>query len=691
MRKSSICLALLALVGCTVEPEKASPFRIDAPFDAKAWEKTAVSELGDYLGRVALSGKVTVEGRGGVVFHVGDTAFAASKGMRSDAFADEEWAIRSFGSDVVLNGGGTRGCLYAVYRFLEDFCDVRWWMDGDEDVPDAKPLAFPALNRRGKPHFPYRDIYRSKKDDFRTAVRNRLNGNGDSRISPEFGGGEVFGPPYHCHTWRFHVPWEKYGAAHPEYFALLDGKRTGGKRAQLCLSNPDLPKVMAESVEGMIAKGEAEAKAQGVRPPKLYDMSQNDVRNKTCQCEACKALQEKHGVSGYQLLFENKVAALLGKRHPDLLFTVFAYYESEAVPKGGVRAADNLVVRLCNTTQNMAAGIEEPVNRFMYEQVASWRRYAKNLFIWEYAITFEKLTRGMPFASEFHWGDKLRYYADNGVCGLLIEHEEPAQGDLYELKYHVMARFLEDPTLDPDRVIADFMRRYYGAAGAKILAARRHLDRIRKERGAFVTWCPRYPEFAYVDRPDIAEMTRLWDEAEAAVKDDPKRLGRVRRSREGFDRLCRVKEAFFACRKPPEAGVSDKPFIDCPASTNTYLLAGKDVAVVDDPEASTGRAIRLPFTNETAKPPFQMGVYCQPERRTVRSRKWDKPLGDGYRWYEIPDIEFPKVASYVYLTRGWSIQIGPSLPEIMGAKGSVKVRVRFADDALYVDRTVFVP
>ena len=682
---------LLALVGCAVEPEKASPFRIDAPFDAKAWEKTAVSELGDYLGRVALSGKVTVGGRGGVVFHIGDTAFAASKGMRSDAFADEEWAIRSFGSDVVLNGGGTRGCLYAVYRFLEDFCDVRWWMDGDEDVPDAKPLAFPALNRRGKPHFFYRDIYRSKKDDFRTAVRNRLNGNGDSRISPEFGGGEVFGPPYHCHTWRFHVPWEKYGAAHPEYFALLDGKRTGGKRAQLCLSNPDLPKVMAESVEGMIAKGEAEAKAKGLRPPRLYDMSMNDARGKFCTCDACTALQEKYGHSGYQLLFENKVAGLLAAKHPDLLFSVFAYYESEAVPKGGVRAADNLVVKLCNTTQNMAAGIEEPVNRFMYDQVASWRRYAKNLFIWEYAITFEKLTRGMPFASEFHWGDKLRYYADNGVCGLLVEHEEPGQGDLYELKYHVMARFLEDPTLDPDRVIADFMRRYYGAAGAKILAARRHLDRIRKERGAFVTWCPRYPEFAYVDRPDIAEMTRLWDEAEAAVKDDPKRLGRVRRSREGFDRLCRVKEAFFACRKPPEAGVSDKPFIDCPASTNTYLLAGKDVAVVDDPEASTGRAIRLPFTNETAKPPFQMGVYCQPERRTVRSRKWDKPLGDGYRWYEISDIEFPKVASYVYLTRGWSIQIGPSLPEIMGAKGSVKVRVRFADDALYVDRTVFVP
>lgn len=680
----------LALSGCSARPEDADPCRVDMPTEAKPWEKTAAAELENYLRQVAAGGKVTVEGKDAVVFHVGDTAFAAARGLSSVSFESEAWAVRSFGRDVVLNGGGTRGCLYAVYRFLEDCCGVRWWMDGDEDVPEAKPLSFDRLNLSGKPFFFYRDIYRSKKDDFRTAVRNRVNGNGESYIPAAFGGGEVYGPPYHCHTWRFHVPWEKYGREHPEYFALLDGKRTGGKRAQLCLSNPDLPKVMAAHVEEMIAQGEREAQEKGLQPPRLYDMSMNDVRNKSCTCDACKALQATYGVSGYQLLFENKVAKILGAKHPERLFTVFAYYESEAVPRNGVRAADNLVVRLCNTTQNMAAGIGEPVNRFMHDQVAGWKHFARNLFVWEYTITFEESTRGLPFANEFHIADKLRYYAENGVKGLLVEHELEGT-DFYELKYHLLARFLEDPSRDPEAVIADFMRRYYGAAGEKILASRRHLDQIRRARGGFVTWCPRPVEFAYVDEPDLVAMARLWDEAEAAVKDDPKRLKRVRRSRAGFDRLCAMKRDFFSCRRPAEAGVSDKPYVSCPASTNTYLLSGKEIAVVDDPEASTGKAIRLPFADKLARSPFQMGVYCQPERRTVKSKTWEKPLGSGYQWYEMANVDFPKSAAYVYLTRSWAIQIGPSLPELLGAKVKVRARVKFADDALYLDCTEFMP
>ena len=178
-----LALFSMALSGCSMQFEVRSP---DAP---KAWEKTAVEELDRYLGlclgamgasRPTCS--LTVEGRSGVVFHVGDTAFARKRGLSPSSFKDEEWCIKSFGRDVVLAGGGTRGTLYAVYHFLEDDCGVRWWMDGDEDIPPAKPLRFDALDRRGKPFFMYRDIYRTAKSDPRTAVRNRLNGNGFSVV-----------------------------------------------------------------------------------------------------------------------------------------------------------------------------------------------------------------------------------------------------------------------------------------------------------------------------------------------------------------------------------------------------------------------------------------------------------------------------------------------------------------------------
>ena len=212
----------MLLVGCSRQ------FKVCGPDEPKAWEKTAVAELNHYLELCSEDRNVKI-GRLPAVFHVGDTAFARAKGLVPDSFADEEWCVKSFGRDVVLVGGGTRGTLYAVYHFLEDDCGVRWWMDGDEDVPLAKPLKFDALDRRGKPFFLCRDIYRTRKSDPRTALRNRLNGNGDARIPAELGGGFEYGPPYHCHTWDMYLPFAKYGKEHPEWYALVNGERKGGQ------------------------------------------------------------------------------------------------------------------------------------------------------------------------------------------------------------------------------------------------------------------------------------------------------------------------------------------------------------------------------------------------------------------------------------------------------------------------------
>ena len=125
---------LFAVVSSSMAAER--HFVVQGPTNPKAWEKTAVEELEHYLD-VRLGGnRLTVEGQDGVVFHVGDTEFAKQKGLVG--LKDEEWCVKSFGRNVALVGGGTRGTLYAVYHFLEDECGVRWWMDGDEDVPPSQ-------------------------------------------------------------------------------------------------------------------------------------------------------------------------------------------------------------------------------------------------------------------------------------------------------------------------------------------------------------------------------------------------------------------------------------------------------------------------------------------------------------------------------------------------------------------------
>lgn len=668
-----------------------------SPAQPKPWEKTASSELKDYLARVCMDDAISIGGVKDVVFHVGDTLFAVSNGLSSATLKDEEWVIRSFGRDVVLNGGGTRGCLYAVYHFLEDQCNIRWWYGGEEDVPVVQALDLPKLDRRGRPYFFYREIYSSEDSDPRYAVRNRVNGNGVSVIPSELGGGCVYGPPYHVHVWDRYLPFDKYGKEHPEWYSLRDGVRVGGHGiGQLCLSCPGLVEVFAEKVEESIREGEAAARAVGLPKPKLYDLSMND-NSCYCECAACKASQAKYGISGDQLLFENKVAEIVGRRHPDVIFTVLAYVEGEAVPLNGVRAASNMVVKLTNTRQNMASGILEPDGHLMHDLVRDWSAFADGLFVWEYSVTYggndpDDLRWGLPFASEFYIGEKLRYYAETGVRGMFFEHERYyEQTDMYALKYHLEARLMEDPFQGAEAVYRDFMTRYYGAAAVQIEAARRLMDKTRRERGGFVTWYPRPPEFNCLDDATMGELNALWDEAEKAVRDDGRLLLRVRRSRQSLRRLETLKSRDLHLRKAGEKDVSDGPFVDCPAGGPQWMIKNAKITVVEDREASTSKAVRMPYLDVNYKFPLRLGVYNPAREREELAVEIAAPRGDGYQWYDLGTVRLPKESFYVFLNRNRFVQATVGLPELSGNRYNIRVRLRAAEDAVLVDRIVFVP
>ena len=695
MRKIAVVCALAALAGCGggegthrhagAEAETAQ-FRIVLPDEPKPWEKTAAEELEHYLGLCLGGNRLTVEGMDGVAFHVGDTAFARDQGLPFESFKDEEWRIKSFGRNVVLAGGGTRGALYAVYRFLEDGCGVRWWGDGDEDVPAPKPLAFGVLDRRGKPFFECRNIYRWRNADPRTAVRNRLNDNGNSPIPLSLGGAFTYGPPHLAHTWDRYLPFSKYGKEHPEWYSLWDGVRIGGDhQGQLCLTCPGLADEFASRLEDYIAKGAADAAAKGLAAPRIYDISHNDCTMKFCQCPSCTAERAKCGHTGLMLEFVNAAVAKAGVKHPDLLFSTLAYWLTEPVPSNGVAAADNVIVRLCNTKQNMATGILDPDNRFMHDQVIAWKDYTKHLYVWEYAITYDKL-KGYPFPSEFYIPENYRFYAENGVAGFLVEHEYFEQSDMYELKFYLERKMLEDPFQKTGGLVEDFMTRYYGAAGGKILEARKLLDRRRREKKAFIRWFPSMGEFSFFSNDDLAEVKRLFDEAAALVNGDRKREDRVARAYLSFGRLADFR-AKFGGKHPPEKGVSGKPFFDIPTddqSSENHEKSAidfvKDVEI-GDPLSGGDLVTRIKVTDKDREGyyrlPFEIGVYDPIAKKTILKKKWEKPLGEGYRWYSAGRVKLPEQGFFTYFTRKWTVQVPACLPGMNGNEFEVKALVKF--------------
>ena len=668
-------------------------FTIVRPPSPKPWESSAAGELRTYLDRVTL-GDVTVDGNEDVVFHVGDTKLAVEKGLSSATFKDEEWVVRSFGKDVVLNGGGTRGALYSVYRFLEDFCDVRWWSDDEEDVPLRTPLALSALDCSGRPFFMMRDTHRGTRFDKRTAVRNRQNGNCAGEIPADLGGSFGFGPPNFCHTWDMLLPFSKYGKEHPEWFSLVNGKRVGGQRTgQLCLSNPEVPVALAARVEEMIKKGLARAKQMGIPAPRIYDVSMNDNKH-YCQCGSCKSIRAIHGHSGEQLLMENKVAEIVGKKYPEVLVNVFAYYEGEEPPKSDVRPASNVCVRLCNTHQNCAAGIFEPGNKFMHDRVVEWAKISSHLAVWDYTRLFETTTLGFPYASEFYIGERIRFYAEHGVQSLFMQHDNP-DTDLWEIKYQLITKFLEDPKRDSERLIVDTFRQYFGKAGDVILAMRRKLDRWRRDRDAFVGWFAMFGEFAFVRTDEIREMVRVWDEAERLVAGDEKYLRRVKRARRGTDRFLASRLLQESLRHAPEPGVSDVVFVNCPADMKTYsnkYSAKIGLELVDDPEASTGKAFRLRWKDTPHfGPPFAMGFFDHTHMQTIAVKSFPTSTDGKYHWYDMGEVFLPRVSYYFFMTRGWNIQVTPDVPGCPEGKVRPKACVKYDDEYLWLDRVIFQP
>ena len=72
-------------------------------------------------------------------------------------FGLEELVIRAQGERILLAGGRPRGTLYAVGRFLQDECGVRWWTPWARRIPHRPTLRIPAINVRAQPALEYRD------------------------------------------------------------------------------------------------------------------------------------------------------------------------------------------------------------------------------------------------------------------------------------------------------------------------------------------------------------------------------------------------------------------------------------------------------------------------------------------------------------------------------------------------------
>ena len=459
---------------------------------------------------------------------LGDTRHtAAVLGMSPEAvaadregFGDDGFHLRTAGGHLCVLAGPVRGTLYGVNELLERYGGCRWYASWHTVIPQLDRFAVPALDDRQRPAFAIREPYwmDMRQGDF--TARSRVNGS-SMQLDAKHGGKIRFGGGLFVHTFERLCPPAEFFQDHPEYFSEIDGVRRD-HRSQLCLTNPDVERIVTERLLAIIRKDPG---------GRIVSVSQNDWAF-FCTCPACKAIDDREeSHAGTMIDFVNRVAATVEQEFPDVLVETLAYQYTRKPPKT-VRPRRNVVPRLCSIECDFSRpipGNPNPNNTSFRADMAGWAAISPQLLVWDYTTNFSHYLS--PFPNVLALQGNVQFFRDNRVLGVFEQGAGNSRlADFCELKAWLLAKWLWNPDLPAEPLLDDFFAGFYGAAAPIV---RRyfnevhafHDDPVSKPLGCFDRNLDVIPAsfFAAADEQFAA--------AERAVADSPQHLHNVRRAR----------------------------------------------------------------------------------------------------------------------------------------------------------------
>lgn len=470
-----------------------SNYSIVVSDDASVVEYNAANELATYFVKTANVHLKNYEESNaeGPCFYVGHTEFAKKNGIAGDS--EENWKIAVIGENIVLTGGLTRlhrGICYAVYHFIEDCLGVRWWNEVEEYIPEITDFTIAEdFKSEGTPVFSERKVVSSFANyDFTYFAHNRINliSNGDnivgrqfSRTALENGGAHYVGLPAMCHTMEIYYPAKEYFEKHPEWYGWceLEGRRHEGY--QLCCSNKELAKDLLGRLLYNIKLEKRAAEHYHTDPPSYYSLTMADHQFH-CQCPECKASIEKSGISGHYIKFVNSIAREVKKLHPDIYLETSGYWDMFEVPLDDTTPDENVKMRLAYMDEDVAHSINYPSNTHKRETMKKWGEICKKSGskIWHWSYMFYDFP-SFPMPALHLIPENLRAYREMGVDSCFVENEISGLSDFWAARQWLLCKFIENPYLDFEKVLTDFLEKYYGKGAAPYI--REYIEKAHKE------------------------------------------------------------------------------------------------------------------------------------------------------------------------------------------------------------------
>ena len=434
------------------------------PDDADGWTREAAKWVMVYVAKsTGVHLQIVPESKApeGGLISVGHTQLAKKAAVGID---DLKWdgyrmvvkgkVLYLIGRDQKLLGGwGARGTNRAAIAFAEEFCGVRFFIPTPEGefVPQAKDVSVPGkLDKTFVPAFAYMDGRRP----YRT-------GRAESFAHNTGTGGGIRAERACSHTLPMFVSADKYFDKHPEYFALIGGKRR--KDRHLCTSNPEVRQILLREIRRKLDEG--------------FDwciLGQQDGYQ-PCQCPKCESMdnyrQGPHPWQGpagvkytYETLRKNPCERLhvvfkeiideCRKSHPDKTIQMLCYFPTRWPSRKFDKYGDNVIAELC-----------DPLDP---KVIAAWRGKVRGLsayLLWGDAT--------MPMGMDVHitpreLSEAIRFLRDNGFVGMrqfMGDGNWGLQGPVC----YMLGKLVGNPDLDHTALLEEYCLGVYGSKAGKTM------------------------------------------------------------------------------------------------------------------------------------------------------------------------------------------------------------------------------
>ena len=367
----------------------------------------------------------------GIILALADELPRRAKRERLDELGPEGFVVRSQGDRLWLLANTELGLQHAVYAFL-DHLGCRWFFpDPVWTIVSKRPDLTADVHIRAKPAFDFRRIWygwghRTKKlrDDHKAWYRhNRQLGH----FTPDCG-----------HAYERYVPHREFDK-HPEWFALVDGKR---QAAQICVSNPDVQQRM---IGGVLAAFRKDPKRN------MVSVEPNDGKG-YCECDECRKLG---GHSDGVFHLANVVAKAVRRELPGKWVGLLAYAFHSDPPTFAIEPGVYIQV---------TTGFRYTKLSFD-EQVTAFRRLGAKLGVYDYFSVYpwDYDMPGAPKASRvYQLAEGIRTYHKLGLS--TYDAESSCNWGPNGLGYWMASKLMWQPSLGADALVNDFCTRAFGRA-----------------------------------------------------------------------------------------------------------------------------------------------------------------------------------------------------------------------------------